>query len=164
MVARRLQTDAQEKNDMTYTWKPTSTGRPPYPAHHRTGMPLRWSEWLLFAGAILAFLILSCIVGIAQTNVQTNAYQQTNLVSDGTVTAQQTDPTLINPWGIAIGQQTPFWVNEAGSGFSVVYGTTGAKQFAVTVPTKKGGTGAGLPSGIVFNAPVPAPPARSGCS
>jgi hypothetical protein len=120
MVARRLQTDAQEKNDMTYTWKPTSTGRPPYPAHHRTGMPLRWSEWLLFAGAILAFLILSCIVGIAQTNTQTSAYQQTNRVSDGSVTAQQSDLTLINPWGIAIGQQTQFRVNEAGSGSSVV--------------------------------------------
>ena len=40
-----------------------------------------------------------------------NSYTQTNLVSDGSVKAQQTDTQLINPWGVAIGQQTPFWIN-----------------------------------------------------
>ncbi len=129
---------------------PTPTGRAACPAHNHTGARHhRWTEWLASASATLALLALSSSLGLAQTN----AYQQTNIVSDGTVTAQQTDPTLINPWGIAIGQQTPFWVNDAGTGFSAVYNSAGAKQFAVSVPPKKGGTGPGLPSGIVFNAP-----------
>ena len=66
---------------------------------------------LAFAGTLLA--LLAGLPGFSQTS----AYQQTNLVSDGTAPAMQTDPTLINPWGIAIGQQTPFWLNDAGSGF-----------------------------------------------
>ena len=34
---------------------------------------------------------------------QTSAYVQTNIISDGAVPATQTDPTLINPWGVSIG-------------------------------------------------------------
>ena len=30
-----------------------------------------------------------------------NSFTQTNLVSDGTVPAEHTDPNLINPWGIS---------------------------------------------------------------
>ena len=62
-----------------------------------------------------------------------NSYSQTNLVSDGTVKAQQTDPNLLNPWGIAIGQQTPFWINTAGSGLSAVYDSGGNKQFVASL-------------------------------
>ncbi|MGI8770166.1 MAG: TIGR03118 family protein [Acidobacteriaceae bacterium] len=130
--------------------KPTPAGRAACPAHnHAETQPHhRWTEWLMLAAATLAFLTLSSRLGLSQMN----AYQQTNIVSDGTVTAQQTDPTLVNPWGIAIGQQTPFWINDANAGLSAVYNAAGAKQFAVTVPPKKGSTNPGTPSGIVFNA------------
>ena len=30
-------------------------------------------------------------------------FRQTNLISDGSVAAQTTDPNLINPWGISYG-------------------------------------------------------------
>jgi uncharacterized protein (TIGR03118 family) len=80
-----------------------------------------------------------------------SGFQQTNLVSDGSVVAQHTDPTLINPWGIAIGQATPFWVNSQGGGVSEVYDAAGNKQFDVGIPGKSGSTTAGHPTGIVFN-------------
>ena len=80
-----------------------------------------------------------------------NSYSQTNLVSEGSVKAQQTDTQLINPWGVAIGQQTPFWINAAGSGLSEVYDSGGNKQFVVTIPAAAGSTKAGSPTGIAFN-------------
>src|ERR1700676_56520 len=61
----------------------------------------------------LVLLALLPSLAHAQTG---NSYSQTNLVSDGSVKAQQTDTQLINPWGVAIGKQTPFWINAAGSG------------------------------------------------
>ena len=81
-----------------------------------------------------------------------NSYTQSNLVSDGSVKAQQTDPNMINPWGIAIGQQTPFWINAAGSGLSEVYDSGGNKQFVVAIPAAAKSTANGSPTGIAFNA------------
>jgi hypothetical protein len=69
--------------------------------------------------SLLATLLVAgwCAPAHAQS---ASSYQQTNLVSDGSITAQHTDPTLINGWGIAIGQNTPFWVNSQGGGVSEV--------------------------------------------
>ena len=80
-----------------------------------------------------------------------NSYTQSNLISDGSVKAQQTDTQLINPWGVAIGQQTPFWINTAGTGLSEVYDAGANKQFVVTIPAAGGSGKAGSPTGIVFN-------------
>jgi uncharacterized protein (TIGR03118 family) len=80
-----------------------------------------------------------------------NSYTQSNLISDGSVKAQQTDTQLINPWGVAIGQQTPFWINTAGTGLSEIYDTGANKQFVVTIPPAGGSGKIGSPTGIVFN-------------
>lgn len=82
---------------------------------------------------------------------QTGGYTQNNLISDGSVPAKITDKTLINPWGIAIGQQTPFWINDAGSGISAVYDAAENKQFVVRIPSGGTATATGQPAGIVFN-------------
>jgi uncharacterized protein (TIGR03118 family) len=79
-----------------------------------------------------------------------NSYTQSNLISDGSVKAQQTDTQLINPWGVAIEQQTPFWINTAGTGLSEVYDLGANKQFVVTIPAAGSGK-IGSPTGIVFN-------------
>ena len=96
----------------------------------------------------LTFPLLLPALVHAQTS---NSYTQNNLVSNGSVTAQQTDKTLINPWGIAIGQQTPFWINSAGSGLSEVYDSGGNKQFVVKIPAAGGSATTGSPTGIAFN-------------
>jgi uncharacterized protein (TIGR03118 family) len=78
-------------------------------------------------------------------------YTQSNLISNGSVNAQQTDTQLVNPWGVAIGHQTPFWINAAGSGLSEVYDAGANKQFSVKIPSAGGPNKNGSPTGIVFN-------------
>jgi len=45
--------------------------------------------------------------GMAQTT-----FTQTNLVSDGSVPAVQTDPSLIDPWGVSFNPTSPFWMKK----------------------------------------------------
>lgn len=102
---------------------------------------------LLFVGAlaVLTSLLLP-MTAAAQT---TSSYTQTNIVSDGAVTAMQTDPTLINPWGISIGPQ--FWIDAAGSGFSEVDDANGNKAFAVAIPAASASEAHGSPAGTIYN-------------
>jgi uncharacterized protein (TIGR03118 family) len=81
---------------------------------------------------------------------QFGSYTQTNIVSDGSVPAQKTDPTLINPWGVSIGPA--FWIDTAGTGFSLVEDASGNKQFSVTIPPAVSTEKNGSPAGTVFNA------------
>jgi uncharacterized protein (TIGR03118 family) len=54
------------------------------------------------------------------------------------------DPHLVNAWGLAAGANTPWWVNDNGTGLSTLYNAAGVKQgLEVTV-----GDG---PTGLVFN-------------
>jgi uncharacterized protein (TIGR03118 family) len=78
-------------------------------------------------------------------------FEQTNLVSDLPGMATFTDPDLVNPWGIAFGATSPFWVSNNGTGTSTLYNTLGQKQsLVVSIPGEAGG-GAGAPTGVVFN-------------
>jgi len=82
-------------------------------------------------------------------------FQQTNLVSNGAVSAVTNDPNLKNPWGLAANPTGPWWVSDNGTGVSTLYnGNTGAKLgLEVTIPPPAGspsGTTA-APTGIVFN-------------
>lgn len=72
-------------------------------------------------------------------------YEQHNLVSDGWVAADRTDPLLVNAWGLVAGPTTPWWVADNGSDSSTLYnGNTGAPiPLIVAVP--------GAPTGVVFN-------------
>jgi uncharacterized protein (TIGR03118 family) len=98
--------------------------------------------------ASLALLLSLPALAYSQSS---NSFTQSNLVSDGSIPAHTTDPQLINPWGMAIGQQTPFWINTAGSGLSEVYDSGGNKQFVVQIPPGGGQSNLGSPAGIAFN-------------
>jgi len=80
---------------------------------------------------------------------QNSSYVQTNLISDGVVPANQTNPNLINPWGISLG--TDFWIDAAGSGLSLVTDANGNSAFNVTVPAASATSAHGSPAGTVFN-------------
>jgi uncharacterized protein (TIGR03118 family) len=86
-------------------------------------------------------------------NLMATAVLQTNLVSDLQGVAQNTDPNLINPWGIAESGGSPFWVSDNNAGVSTLYNTTGARQsLVVSIPTPVDPFGAsGTPDGIVSN-------------
>ena len=81
------------------------------------------------------------------------AYAQTNLVSDGFVPALQTDPNLVNPWGIAAAPGGAFWLSDNGTGVSTLYSGSGNVIPAVfIVPNRVGHAGPSTPTGIVYNA------------
>jgi uncharacterized protein (TIGR03118 family) len=69
-------------------------------------------------------------------------YLQTNLISNTPGVAQQTDPNLIDPWGIAYSTKGPFWVADQGSGVATVYKDTGTTSsgtlLTVGVPNEGG--------------------------
>jgi len=78
-----------------------------------------------------------------------STFVQTNIISDGSVPAAQTDPTLINPWGVSV--STALWIDSPGTGFSLVDSIAGVKSFAVAIPPASSSSAHGSPAGTVFN-------------
>jgi uncharacterized protein (TIGR03118 family) len=79
-----------------------------------------------------------------------NRYQQVNLVSDQVGMAENTDPNLVNPWGLAFGPNTPLWVSDNGMNVSTLYsGATTPSTPVTQVPLVVSIPG-GSPTGVVF--------------
>jgi uncharacterized protein (TIGR03118 family) len=75
-------------------------------------------------------------------------YKQTNLVSDVEGLAANTDPNLVNPWGLTRSATSPWWVSDNGTGKSTLYNGAGLpRSLVVTVPPASGST----PTGTVSN-------------
>src|SRR5438034_11362799 len=70
-----------------------------------------------------------------------NVFAQTNLVSDGFVTAAHTDVDLKNPWGVSFLPSGPFWISDNGTSKTTVYDSAGVKSLSVNIPG-----GGGMPS------------------
>jgi uncharacterized protein (TIGR03118 family) len=96
------------------------------------------------AVAVVAVALLS-LPALAQT------YVATTTTSDIANVSRFTDPNLVNPWGLSISPQGPWWVSDNGSGLSTLYDGNGTpQQLVVTIPAWNGPNG-GSPSGTVFN-------------
>lgn len=90
------------------------------------------------------FLFTLAVTTLAITPASAQ-YVQTNLTSNIPGLAANTDPQLVNPWGISFGAASPFWVSDNGTGVSTLYNGAGVKQaLVVTIP-------GGVPTGQVFN-------------
>jgi uncharacterized protein (TIGR03118 family) len=92
------------------------------------------------------------------SGLTTGVITQTNLVSDGTPPAPNTDTHLVNPWDIAYGPNTSFWVTDNKTGVATLYDGSGVPQpsspgtpLVVTIPPPTGKSGPSSPSGVVFN-------------
>jgi uncharacterized protein (TIGR03118 family) len=106
---------------------------------------------LIRALALVALTFSPVAYGTGDT-VTGGAYQQRNLVSDGFVTAENTDPNLINGWGVAFNPFAVVWVAANGTGNSTLYDGAGKPQsLVVKIPTSSSTSGQGTPTGIVFN-------------
>jgi uncharacterized protein (TIGR03118 family) len=78
-------------------------------------------------------------------------YQVTNLVSNGSVEAKNTDPNLVNGWGISRSSGSPWWVSDNNSGTASLYNGVGEIQpLVVTIPAATPGQ-KGTPTGTIFN-------------
>jgi hypothetical protein len=114
--------------------------------------------------------VLLCLLVIAAwVPALAGSYEQTNLVSDITGVARNTDirsacnlqtpggppaPCLVNPWGIANGPNSPFWLSDNNAGVSTLYdGAGNARNLVVVIPPPAGSPPGTLaaPTGIVFN-------------
>ena len=90
----------------------------------------RRATWLA-----LTALVASAAVGVPIANSlgnTTNAYTQTNLISDIPGVARITDPNLVNPWGQATNGTSPLWVANNGSDTSTLY--TGGVNGSLPTP------------------------------
>ncbi len=94
----------------------------------------------------LGLAVVMCVSGTALAQ-----YQLKNLVSNQVGKALHTDPLLVNAWGLAYGPGGPFWISDAGSGWSTLYDGHGVAQSLQVVIPSQSGAGPGSPTGIVFN-------------
>lgn len=108
------------------------------------------------APAVRSLFLCLVIAIVLPTAAFAQHYSQTNLVSD--ISGTVPDSNLVNPWGLARGPATPFWVANNGTGTSTLYDGLGhafptASPLIVNIPPPKNaapGTTA-TPTGIVFN-------------
>jgi uncharacterized protein (TIGR03118 family) len=99
----------------------------------------------------LAFTICLGLAVLLVSSPALAQYKLTNLVSNQVGKAPHIDPLLVNAWGLAYGPTGPFWIGDAGSGWSTLYDGHGvAKSLQVVVPSETG-AGTGSPTGVVFN-------------
>ena len=93
-----------------------------------------------------------CTLALALTSAYLHAdsFTQTNLVSDVPGLANNTDPHLINPWGVSFSATSPFWTSDQVTGLATLYNGAGAPQgLVVTIPGST--TPPSGPTGTVFN-------------
>jgi len=105
------------------------------------------SKYFLVMLAVLAAAGLSALAVRAS-----GGYLQTNLVSNQSGMATFTDANLVNPWGVSYAPGGPFWVSDNGTGKSTLYSGTGQPQSLVVPIPAANGSGAGTPTGQVYNA------------
>jgi len=98
----------------------------------------------LFSTALGLLLMLTSNAALAQ-------YQMSFLTSDLTGKAKHKDPLLKNAWGLAYSPNNPFWVNDEADGWSTLYDGQGTPQSLQVIIPPASGTGAGTPTGIVYN-------------
>jgi uncharacterized protein (TIGR03118 family) len=109
--------------------------------------------WVIARGCAFIGLCLTLVLGSGIPAKADSVFNVINLVTDDQSVnpAQQTDPNLVNGWGISRSGGSPFWVSANGTGTSTIYsvnGTTNAttvQGLVVTIP------GAGNPTGQAFN-------------
>ena len=100
------------------------------------------------AGLFAITFVAACFVRPAAAQ---NAYTQHNLVSDIPGLADQTDPLLVNPWGLAASSSSPWWVGDNHSGFSTLYNGNGLMQSLIVRVTPLGTNALSAPTGVIFN-------------
>src|SRR5262249_23205547 len=100
----------------------------------------------------LAALLAALFLAAFAMSSGAQQYVQTNLVSNMPGVAANTDPNLVNPWGIALSASSPFWISDNGSSKLTLYNGAGTPQaLVVGVPGPDGTANMGTPTGQIFN-------------
>jgi uncharacterized protein (TIGR03118 family) len=97
---------------------------------------------------VLLSTALLCLLYATEASAQ---YQQTNIVSDGSVPAQIINPNLINPWGLSSAVGGAFWISDQFSNFkNVSTGNSSSVSTLLNVPSS--GAAPSTP-GLIVNIP-----------
>ena len=104
-------------------------------------------------GLIEAFLACGGATVQPQPTSTSSAYTQTNLVSDTAGNSAHTDPSLLNPWGVAFEPGQSFFIADNNRGTAEVFDPSGASVLPATVriPSPSGSTLPSTPTGTVWN-------------
>jgi uncharacterized protein (TIGR03118 family) len=97
-------------------------------------MERAFTRRLVSAAAVGAALLLA-VLPAGATAASDNVYSVTNLVSDVSGVAANTDSNLVNAWGLTSTAGSPWWVADNGMDVSTVYkadGTTARAPVAVS--------------------------------
>ena len=105
---------------------------------------------------MIAFRVPKALLVLAATTFITtfahaDSYSWQNLQSDIHGVATNTDPNLVNSWGMTVSPNGTIWVSDNGTGVSTLYNQDGtAVPLVVTIPGKDDHK-TGTPTGVVFN-------------
>ncbi|HKP93107.1 MAG TPA: TIGR03118 family protein, partial [Chthoniobacterales bacterium] len=114
-----------------------------------------------FLGSILFIAALAAPNLTARQNVRNDpptiapgsAYQVRTLLSDIPGLAPVLDPLLVNPWGIAESNTSPFWISNNRTGTTqLVRGGAGGSPVVLNTSPQTVNIPGSLPTGVVFNA------------
>ena len=93
-------------------------------------------------GRILAFTLSLGLALACSSSAALAQYKLAKLTSNQSGQAKNTDPLLVNAWGLAYGPGGPFWVSDEGTGWSTLYDGMGDPQgLQVVVPAFNGSSG-----------------------
>jgi len=96
-------------------------------------------------------MLLLLVVSVASL-ASAASYKATVLTADQSGIAPNTDPNMVNPWGISYSPTGDFWFSDNATGLSTLYNSTGVPQsLVVTIPPPTGSTATSAPTGTVFN-------------
>lgn len=92
--------------------------------------------------ALGIFLLSSAAYAGSGTSGDGTEFKVVPMVSDQAGVAPNTDPNLVNPWGLSQAPGNPLWVSDNGTSLSTLYDpTTGAPQSLVVAIPSDGPTG-----------------------
>jgi uncharacterized protein (TIGR03118 family) len=104
-----------------------------------------------FLGHTLAFTLSLGLVLACSSSTALAQYKLAKLVSNQSGQAKNTDPLLVNGWGLVYAPGGAFWVSDEGTGWSTLYDGMGNPQALQVVVPAFNGTSGGSPTGIVYN-------------
>src|SRR4051812_35451608 len=97
------------------------------------------------SAAILLTLALTIAPSLsAQHYLRTDLTQNAAGVS---ATAPQTDPNLVNAWGLSRASGSPWWISDNGTGLSTLYDGSGVAQALVVTMAHPDGVDSSAPTG-----------------
>src|SRR5271157_5096974 len=77
---------------------------------------------------LFTIVLLGLMLSVASSTALAQHYTKGTLVKNAG-TFKNIDPQLINAWGLAYAPSNPFWISDAGSGFTIVY--NGSSEFKI---------------------------------